>query len=325
MCGICGIRRFGPEPIDVATFNIMLLDNERRGNMATGVATQQRDGSVQVHKSDDPAWRFMKSQGYHDFVRDNFREDTLAVLGHTRLSTKGSSIYNKNNHPMWDNETAVVHNGVIFNDDQMFTALKLERAAETDSDIIRAILSSEGFTPKAVTTLNRLNGSAAFAAVSTKFPGKLLLARSGSPLELATTNDWLVWSSMRDSIHKALRPYYKRFGLWMRKARVDAGFMPMANDEAYIIGDQPRVQAGDLRDADWLEWHGKMQTTQQYTPRTYAVHETYSRYRAMHYDPDKATVLVCCNPDCGAWLAMTPEQAKRVKRLRCEKCKTMQK
>lgn len=322
MCGICGVRRFGPEPIDPNVFTVMLLDNEHRGNMATGIATQQLDGSVQVLKEDSPAWTFVKRPQYKAFLEANFREDTVAVLGHTRLSTKGSATFNKNNHPIFDDETAVIHNGVLNNDDFLFKDMKLERVAETDTDIIRAIVTEHGVTPRAITELNRISGSAAIAVVSTRYPGKLLLARSGSPLELATTNDHLVWSSERNSIHKALRPYYQRFGFYMRRARVDAGFMPMSNNEAYIIGDRPKVQAGDLRDADWIEFNAKFNTAGHYTPPKYNVNsESYFRNRMVIYGEERVTVIVC--KECKALMAITPEQAKRIKRLRCERCKTM--
>src|ERR1700690_900722 len=160
MCGICGVRRFGESPITLDEINIMLIDNQRRGNHATGVALQQVDGSIQILKQDEPAWRFVTTDAYHAFMEANLREDTLIALGHTRLATKGPTTNNVNNHPMWAGKTAVIHNGVIHNDDAMFTRLKLERFAETDSDIIRAILDDQGFTPKALNMLSDLSGSA---------------------------------------------------------------------------------------------------------------------------------------------------------------------
>ena len=57
MCGICGLRRFGEEPIEKRHIDMLLMMNERRGNQATGVALQNSDGKVRVYKIDEPAAR----------------------------------------------------------------------------------------------------------------------------------------------------------------------------------------------------------------------------------------------------------------------------
>ena len=317
MCGICGVRRFGPTPISIDMINIMLIECQKRGNHATGVAIQQVDGAIHVHKSDDPAWEFVASPGYKEFMEAQLKGDSVAVLGHTRMATQGSPADNNNNHPMFAGKTAVVHNGVITNDDWQFREMKLERKAETDSDIIRAILDTDGFTVRAINRLAKLSGSAAFAAVSTDFPGKLLLGRSGGPIELATTDDHLLWASTRDAIHKALRPYEKKFGFMMRKLKYsDASFITMQNDSAYLIGDQPKP------DDDWLEWHQEMRISYSYTPRVYACNETYHTAQTKFYKGARVDVIQCPNPKCGVWIPITKVQISDLKRWHCKLCKT---
>lgn len=321
MCGIMGVRRFGPTPITLDEISIMLIDNQRRGTHATGVALQQIDGSIQVLKKDEPAWRFVTTDEYRAFMEAHLLEDTLIALGHTRLYTKGSPTVEANNHPMWSGKTAVIHNGVIHNDDQMFTRLKLERFAETDSDIIRAILDSQGFTPKALNTLSDLSGSAAFAAISVDEPGKLLLARSGNPVELAATPDKLYFASERQTLHKGLRPYDKWYGIPMRKLKSDVAAIPMNNDTAYLIGARPRSGAGTW-EADWLEWHQGMRISYNFTEPNRDVFNRYHLMRASVYGDQRTTMVICPNKKCRKLLPVVAAQLKDIKKYTCAACHT---
>lgn len=324
MCGICGIRRFGPLPIQEEQVKILLLGNERRGTQATGVAFQQADGSVQVYKDDEPANRFVLDQGYLEFVKEHLKSDTLCVLGHTRAATKGHPSVNKNNHPMFDGKTAVVHNGVLYNDDQLFREMHLDRVADTDSDIFRAILSKNGFSNAGVNALNRINGSAAIAAVSTEFPGKLFLARSGNPIVLATNDSQhLLWSSEKQPIYDAMRPWEKRLGIWFRKARADYYFTNFPNDTSWLIGDQPLKDKFD--DETWIEWHTGFKTAQFFRATSYNVHENYATKRGTK----KVKLVQCPNAECKTGhkggptlLQLTEAQARNVDDLVCSVCKT---
>lgn len=321
MCGIAGIRRFGDTPITVDQIRLLLIGNEPRGIQATGLAFQQADGSVQVYKDDEPAWKFVSDKGFLEFVEANLKQDTVSFLGHTRLATQGSPRKNANNHPMWKGKTALVHNGCISGDHREFTAEKWDRSAETDSDILRAALDEKGFTKEALTWMNRLSGSAAFAAVSTDFPGKLILARSGSPLELAATEDQLLWSSEKGPIHKALRPFKKRFGIYMRSAKKDVAWIPMNNNSAYIIGNQP-TDGGALADGDWIEWHQEIRIAMSYREPTRNVHGDFFRSRARFYDDKKVDVIECPNPACKALIPLGPAQYINLKTWKCKQCKT---
>jgi predicted glutamine amidotransferase len=294
MCGICGIRRFGPEPINAEQLKVLLIGNERRGNQATGVAFQQADGSVQVHKNDEPATRFVADPSFSAFLEQNLRPDTLTVIGHTRAATKGHPSKNKNNHPMWDGKVALVHNGMVSNDDFLFGDLKYERSAETDSDIFRAILSHNGLTTKASNVLNRVSGSAAIAAVSTEYPGKLLLARSGNPIVLATSDDnhQLVWSSEKQPIYDSMRPWARKPpGYYFRKSRADYYFTNFPNETSWLIGDKPiKEDDGET----WIEWHAAFKTSQWFRSTTYDVHGNYALKRGVK----KVRMILCPNILC---------------------------
>lgn len=317
MCGICGIRTFGDKPIPRVMFDLMLVDNQRRGSQATGVAIQHRDGKIFVHKSDVPAWNLVTSHAYKEFMSEHLTDEAITVLGHCRWATKGPPDVNNNNHPMWGGTTALIHNGHISNDDDLFKELKLKRKAETDSDILRAIIDEHGFTAKAISTLSKCWGSAAIAAVSTDFPGELFLARSGNPLQIAGTRDFLLFSSERGTIKKAYRPVIKKFGVLMRHQGVDLAVGEVNNDSAWIFGDKPRDSKQGWK-ANWLRYHQEMRIATHFTPRNYEPQKAFFGLRLKHYDLTRADVVQC--PKCKDWVLLKEEQAFNIRGLRCVKC-----
>lgn len=325
MCGICGVRRFGPTPITETQITTLLVANEKRGNHATGLVLQQASGDLHYFKNDVPAWQFVHRKDYEDFLQEHLHEDTLAFLGHTRFATQGHQRDNKNNHPICAGKTAVVHNGMISNDDSMFKDLKLERKCETDSDIIRAVLDEHGFTRKAMDIMNRLSGSAAFAAVSPDFPGKLILGRSGNPIVLCGTKDQLIWSSEKDAIYRAVRPYHKRFGFVMRDTRAsDVSFIPMNNDSVYCIGQPEDHERG--WEADWIQWHQQLHIAYgAWQGSTYSRERLTNAYRGVRtriYGDTAVDVVQCPNGACGAFIPLGKTDVKELKRWKCKECGT---
>lgn len=226
----------------------MLLSLEHRGNDASGVSMQARDGQIFTHKNDEGAWRFVGSNGYRKFLADYLTDDIEQVILHTRAASKGNPRFNKNNHPLEAGKAAIVHNGNIYNDDELFKDLKLERNAETDSDLIRAIVDEEGLTKKAIERLGRMRGSAAIACLHPAYPGRMIIGRSGSPMVVGTTEDFLYFASVRNAIHRAARPHIKRFGIDAFFLSLDIAFSPMANDTAWLLGP------------DGKEWHQEFKT-----------------------------------------------------------------
>ena len=303
MCGIAGIRRFGNEPITQDQITILLCANERRGNQSTGLALQDKSGEIFVLKQDEPAWKFVSSQKYGEFLDTHLSDETITFLGHTRLATKGDPNDNANNHPLFIGETAVVHNGCISNDDELFRETHYPRSGQVDSDILRAILDDKGLTREGVRTLQKVNGSAAIAAISTKYPGKLILARSGSPLVLASTPSQLVWSSEKAAIHAAMRPLQWRFGFPMQPNRTDLAWMTMNNESIYLLGDLHQDEEAGFEKA--IEWHESFKVAQWYKAPQYSVHESYFTHRKRwDYNDDGRKPKAAWCPKCEVWVTI---------------------
>jgi asparagine synthetase B (glutamine-hydrolysing) len=324
MCGIGGVRRFGPEPITADQIKTLLIANERRGNDASGVALQDLDGHIHVMKKNVPAWNFVTSTEYEGFIDANLKEDTVIALIHTRAATKGNPSDPRNNHPLWNGKSAVVHNGVLHNDDSLFSRLKLERVGDVDSDVLRAIIDKVGLVPNVIKELNEISGSCAIAAIDSRFPGKLLLGRSGSPLVFASTPDQLVFASEKTAIHHAMRPMEIRHGFPMCPNRTDLAWMTVADDSMYLLGDWHLEEVGEgnslYRYQSSIEARGKFKTVYNYTAPRYNIHDSFHP-RKMISERGKAVDFAWCET-CNEWVMIGDALKMRpIYTLICEKCK----
>ena len=85
---------------------------EERGTDAAGIS-YINDGKVVIYKRPKPAHK----------LHFNPPEGTIAVMGHTRMTTQGNEKYNYNNHPFagiaGDTSFAFAHNGVLWNDREL--------------------------------------------------------------------------------------------------------------------------------------------------------------------------------------------------------------
>jgi hypothetical protein len=320
MCGICGLRRMGDQPLSRAMFEILLVENQRRGNHATGAVIQQADGSIEILKRDVPAWNFINSDEYQKWIKLHLKPDTRTIMGHTRQATQGPPHINKNNHPLFDGVSAVIHNGMIGNDDGVFKSLNLERKCATDSDIIRAILDEYGLSPKGISQLSKLSGSGAIAAVSTDYPHLLFLGRSGNPIETASIDDVFLWSSEIQPIIKASRPFVKKFGMYFRKHKSDLSTAAMHDNSAWIMD----YKAG--KDGSFIKWHQQLNIASSFTPHCYDVNRTYFGMRMRFYDDRPVNVAKCPNKKCDRWVELTPIMLKAVANnighIKCKVCDT---
>lgn len=109
---------------------------EERGTDAAGIS-YIRDGRVIIYKRPKPAHK----------MKFNIPENTVAVMGHTRLATQGNQKFNQNNHPFYghaDKEFAFAHNGVLYNDTSLRKEKNLpETHIETDSYIAVQLLEQQ--------------------------------------------------------------------------------------------------------------------------------------------------------------------------------------
>lgn len=211
-----------------------------RGNDATGVAVMYEDGTTNWLKHNAPAWKFTASDDYLEWCEKAIdkRADARVVLVHTRKATKGTPFKVENNHPLVGDgrEGLIIHNGMISNDDALFASKGWKRYAETDSDVIRALMDAHGgIDEDLIGEMGQLQGFAAIAALHPATPNKLLLLRDSNPIMVGGTDDFFAFASDKKVITQVCTPWIRRFGIPMRVHAPNISFVPMVNESGWII------------------------------------------------------------------------------------------
>ena len=128
-----------------------------------------------------------------------------SMILHTRMKTQGSEKNNANNHPLFSkNGIAIVHNGIIYNDKEIFG--KKERDAEVDSESILHLLSMKVKGDKIKRLFDKVEGSFAVAMLDKYFPERLVLIKKDNPIDLYydSKDDILYFCSEREIMQEAL-------------------------------------------------------------------------------------------------------------------------
>jgi glucosamine--fructose-6-phosphate aminotransferase (isomerizing) len=185
MCGIfgCVLKEGNAAPLIHASLKRL----EYRGYDSVGIATLD-DGKICMKKD----------QGKIDEVHKLLNLDDLPGsigIGHTRWATHGAPL-KVNSHPHTDctGEIVVVHNGIIEN----FIELKAELqnlghtfVSKTDTEVMAHLIEEVlkqnpnlSFQQAVHESLKRIDGSYAFAIISSREPNQIICARNESPLVL---------------------------------------------------------------------------------------------------------------------------------------------
>jgi glucosamine 6-phosphate synthetase-like amidotransferase/phosphosugar isomerase protein len=114
-----------------------LLSIEERGRDACGGAWRNYDNlkEIVVRKHAINASKWMNTKA------DELTVNASSAVLHTRYATQGSPDNALNNHPVCANKLALVHNGHVFNDDELFKRLNVRRRGQVDSEAIVALLA----------------------------------------------------------------------------------------------------------------------------------------------------------------------------------------
>ncbi|QIB05898.1 glutamine--fructose-6-phosphate transaminase (isomerizing) [Pseudomonas fluorescens] len=179
MCGIVGA---------VAERNItaILLEGlkrlEYRGYDSAGVAVFTNDGKLE---------RMRRPGKVSELEQALEAEPLIGRLGvaHTRWATHGAPC-ERNAHPHFSGDLAVVHNGIIENHEalrEQLKALGYVFSSDTDTEVIAHLLNHKlkdlvDLTVALKATVKELHGAYGLAVISAKQPDRLVAARSGSPL-----------------------------------------------------------------------------------------------------------------------------------------------
>jgi len=190
MCGIFGCVLNDGSPA-APLIHSSLKKLEYRGYDSVGIATLN-GGKIYIKKD----------QGKIDEVDKILNLDDMPGsigIGHTRWATHGAPL-KVNSHPHSDctGEIVVVHNGIIEN----FLDLKAELqnlghefVSKTDTEVMPHLIDENmkrnpqlSLEQAVLESLKRVEGSYAFAIISTREPDKIVCARNESPLVLGVNH-----------------------------------------------------------------------------------------------------------------------------------------
>src|ERR1035437_6619891 len=198
MCGIMGFYCFGHQKPDKSKISVMFALLESRGRDASGYA-YIKNGNLIVDKAPIHSSAFVKQREWQE------RDLPKCMILHTRMKTQGSEQNSNNNHPLYNKEgIAIVHNGIIHNDREIFG--KNQRDGEVDSEAILSVLSSKGKGDKIKRVFDRVEGSFAVAIINKAEPDTLILIKKDNPIEMYynTNQDILYFCSEREIMQEAL-------------------------------------------------------------------------------------------------------------------------
>lgn len=180
MCGLIGYCGQKPAvPIVLEALKRL----EYRGYDSAGVASLY-DGKLLIRKDAGKIDEVIQKQNLADLPG-------IVAIGHTRWATHGG-VTQSNAHPHSDcgGRVAVIHNGIIENNQQLrqeLTKIGHKFTSETDSEIIPHLLEDElkngcSLEQAVLNIAPRLEGSYAFLVISLDDPGKVVGTRKNNPL-----------------------------------------------------------------------------------------------------------------------------------------------
>ncbi|MDX6436724.1 MAG: amidophosphoribosyltransferase [Gaiellaceae bacterium] len=199
MCGIAGYSLSASSDVDrTLAAQALLAGIAERGADAVGYAYRCGSSPVAIHKQRSGASALLEQVVVPS--------STTEALIHVRDYTKGHPRIEANNHPIRHGSVVGVHNGIIFNDDELMAEHGFERAEPemtVDSEAIFALAEAHKGRPQA---LEQLRGSMATAWLDGRRSGTLFLARGvGRPLWVGTGRQETLFASTKAAIEVAER------------------------------------------------------------------------------------------------------------------------
>jgi glucosamine--fructose-6-phosphate aminotransferase (isomerizing) len=183
MCGIFGIVSDGK--INKKELEFLYKHSQQRGKDSSGIVFYEND-VYKIFRADFPIIKLVKNVKPFD---------SSVVMGHSRLITNGLS----DNQPVVKNDIFVLHNGIIVNDEEVWSKIPVQRELQIDTEVIVAIASDCIEKDEALESIPEkvfsLCKGVASCALSIASKGKLLLFSNNGSLYVGTKNKTTYFAS----------------------------------------------------------------------------------------------------------------------------------
>jgi glucosamine 6-phosphate synthetase-like amidotransferase/phosphosugar isomerase protein len=213
MCGVAGYSLSESSTLDrTLAAQALLAGIAERGADAVGYAHRGPGETVTVHKQRSGASALLDQIAVP--------QGATEVLIHVRDYTKGLPTIPANNHPIRHGAVVGIHNGIIFNDDELLEAhdcARREPGMEVDSEAIFAVAAHSDGDAAA---LEALRGSMATAWIDERHEQSVVIARGvGRPLWLGEGDAGAFFASTELALEVAER----YLGLQLEKTELEEG------------------------------------------------------------------------------------------------------
>jgi glucosamine--fructose-6-phosphate aminotransferase (isomerizing) len=223
LCGIFGFvitESFSLSPNELMNIiNGMFKLSESRGKEASGLALRFKD-SIYVLKEPITSSRLVKTSKYKDLFTHALknegytgvqRQTPILILGHSRLQTNGQSEINTNNQPVVKDGAVGIHNGIIVNDDKLWSAFpSIKKKYDVDTEVFLSLLQMFRKQGKSIVEAVRLvfehiEGSASVAIEFDDVNSFVLASNTGSLyMALSQSAQILVFASEKYILQQIL-------------------------------------------------------------------------------------------------------------------------
>jgi len=242
MCGIAGFKCFGLEKPTKKELEALFVGIMDRGKDATGIAFFIKN-HLQVIKEDITALEFIKKDAWK-----TLQVPTMMIM-HARQKTTGDAKDNQNNHPIFNKSgMALVHNGILYNEKDIYRELNIEPDAEVDSEILLHLIENNWW--KDIKNINKVQGGYACAVIYEKYPEELILFKNNNPIcyYMDKDRDIIFFASTKEILENAIGKLYRGFKVGI------SGFYELPDDKAYLINSSGLIDVVSLTPKTWRNY-----------------------------------------------------------------------
>lgn len=154
MCGVFGFvanEKSSIKQSEIIKISDLLFKlSETRGKDASGI-TLQTGKKIFIYKKSVSASNLIKESYYRNYIeeilgntfdRQGHVNGQISFMGHARMETNGSFCKNINNQPVVKDGVVTIHNGIITNDDKLWSKYPaLKKNYEVDTEIANSLLN----------------------------------------------------------------------------------------------------------------------------------------------------------------------------------------